>query len=116
MQPAVFEDLAQEAVAACRQSLSAASDLLVARPDSGKIHGQLFLVRHLLILKEMTANVEMIRKDRAKEWAGMTGTSRVGDEANVKMRSKVCWRTLHPCSATGQIHRRAWSTFRMRKW
>lgn len=33
--------------------------------------GRLFLVRHLLILKEMTASLELGRKERRKEWAGI---------------------------------------------
>lgn len=72
VQPAVFDDLAQEAVMTCRRSLSAASDLLSARKDRG-IDAKLFLVRHLLILKEMTATLDLGRKDRKKDWQGITG-------------------------------------------
>lgn len=35
--------------------------------------GKLFLVRHLLILKEMTQGLALGRRDRAREWAGITG-------------------------------------------
>jgi hypothetical protein len=33
----------------------------------------LFLVRHLLILKEMTAGLELGRRVGRREWAGITG-------------------------------------------
>ncbi len=36
---------------------------------------RLFLVRHLLILKEMTAGLELGRRDRKREWRGITGQS-----------------------------------------
>ncbi|KAK4688991.1 conserved oligomeric Golgi complex subunit 3, partial [Tremellales sp. Uapishka_1] len=68
----VFEDLAQEAVTTCRVSLTAASDVLAAQGKDMTIDGKLFLVRHLLILKEMTAGLELGRRDRVKEWAGIT--------------------------------------------
>jgi hypothetical protein len=35
--------------------------------------GRLFLVRHLLILKEMTLGLQLGRRDRTKDWAGITG-------------------------------------------
>lgn len=37
--------------------------------------GKLFLVRHLLILKEMTQGVDLGKRDRAREWSGVTGVS-----------------------------------------
>ncbi|WVQ81860.1 hypothetical protein IAT38_003987 [Cryptococcus sp. DSM 104549] len=68
---AVFEDLAQEAVTTCRRSLSSASDLLVSKKGKEKgMDAKLFLVRHLLILKEMTAGLEL-GKSRRKEWSGI---------------------------------------------
>ncbi|RXK41165.1 hypothetical protein M231_01569 [Tremella mesenterica] len=68
---AVFEDLAQEAITICRRSLTTASDLLSAKKDKME-DGRLFLVRHLLILKEMTAGLELSRRDREREWSGIT--------------------------------------------
>ncbi|WVR07593.1 hypothetical protein IAU60_004635 [Kwoniella sp. DSM 27419] len=66
---AVFEDLAQEAIPTCRRSLTSASDLLSAKKDK-QVDGKLFLIRHLLILKEMTAGLEL-GKSRRKEWSGI---------------------------------------------
>jgi hypothetical protein len=69
---AVFTDLAQEAVLTCRQSLTAASETMGAKAaDSPAADAKLFLVRHLLILKEMTAGLDLGRA-RAREWAGVT--------------------------------------------
>ncbi|OCF37934.1 hypothetical protein I316_00158 [Kwoniella heveanensis BCC8398] len=65
----VFEDLAQEAIPTCRRSLSSASDLLSAKKDK-QIDGKLFLIRHLLILKEMTAGLELGR-NRRRDWSGI---------------------------------------------
>lgn len=64
-------DLAQEAVIACRRSLSSASDLIAAKKDH-QADSKLFLVRHLLILKEMTAGLDLGRVSRHREWAGVT--------------------------------------------
>jgi len=47
----------------CRKSLSAAAQKLSAKTTS--THGHLFLVRHLLILKEMTASVDLVKRDRS---------------------------------------------------
>lgn len=38
--------------------------------------GKLFLVRHLLILKEMTAGLELGKKVEKRDWGGITGKSR----------------------------------------
>jgi len=72
IQSAVFEDLAQEAVTTCRKSLTSASDLLAAKKDKN-MDARLFLVRHLLILKEMTAGLELGRQDRRRDWQGISG-------------------------------------------
>ncbi|KAF7289949.1 RRM domain-containing protein [Mycena indigotica] len=77
--PAIFEDIAQEAVTLCRQSLVLAADMIKQRPTSektnshdkstqvpplppvlvGTLDGDLFLVRHLLVLKEITHNLDL---------------------------------------------------------
>jgi hypothetical protein len=72
-QPSIFEDLAQEAVSLCRQSLLTATELLNSKV--GRVDGGLFLVRHLLILKEMLSSVEMVKRDMGGEMLGVTGPS-----------------------------------------
>ncbi|KAI0074424.1 Sec34-domain-containing protein [Panus rudis PR-1116 ss-1] len=77
VKPAIFEDLAQEAVNLCRQSLlTAAENLKNRNPPSSVLDGQLFLVRHLLILKEMTSNLDFGHKDaeRKVDLGGVTDT------------------------------------------
>ncbi|TFK18300.1 Sec34-domain-containing protein [Coprinopsis marcescibilis] len=59
VKPAIFEDIAQEAALLCRQSLLSARDMIKARPPpSTPLDGDLFLVRHLLILKDVAKNLE----------------------------------------------------------
>ncbi|WWC71562.1 uncharacterized protein I206_105520 [Kwoniella pini CBS 10737] len=68
---AVFEDLAQEAIPVCRKSLSSASELLSAKKDKS-IDGKLFLVRHLLILKEMTAGLGLeAGRYKRRDWSNL---------------------------------------------
>ncbi|KAK6910494.1 hypothetical protein I203_104526 [Kwoniella mangroviensis CBS 8507] len=68
---AVFEDLAQEAIPVCRKSLSSAADLLSAKKDKS-IDGKLFLVRHLLILKEMTAGLGLESgRYKRRDWSNL---------------------------------------------
>ena len=63
-QPAIFENIAQEAITLCRQSLIAASDMIRSKnTPSSKLDAPLFLVRHLLILKEMTHNLDFVQRD-----------------------------------------------------
>ncbi|MCL7041568.1 hypothetical protein MKW94_006755, partial [Papaver nudicaule] len=50
LEPAVFTGLAQEAVEVCATSIQKASKLIAKR--SSTIDGQLFLIKHLLILRE----------------------------------------------------------------
>lgn len=61
-------NVAQDTVVACRRSLSTASEQIGAKSASD---GQLFLVRQLLILKEMTAGLDFGRAARERQWAGM---------------------------------------------
>lgn len=58
VKPAIFEDIAQEAINFCRQSLVSAADLIAQRTGNG-LDGRLFLVRHLLILKEVGKNLDL---------------------------------------------------------
>uniref|UniRef100_A0A3Q2CU20 Conserved oligomeric Golgi complex subunit 3 n=1 Tax=Cyprinodon variegatus TaxID=28743 RepID=A0A3Q2CU20_CYPVA len=50
---AVFQGLSQEALSACIQSLLKASDIILK--NKTQIDGQLFLIKHLLILREQIA-------------------------------------------------------------
>ncbi|EGN97381.1 hypothetical protein SERLA73DRAFT_57800 [Serpula lacrymans var. lacrymans S7.3] len=59
VKPAIFEDIAQEAISLCRQSFVSPSQNICARnPPSSTLDGELFLVRHLLILKDMTQTLD----------------------------------------------------------
>jgi hypothetical protein len=62
-QPTIFNDLAQEAVSLCRASLLNAADALGTK---SAIDGQLFLVRHLLILRDIARNVDLAQKDEPR--------------------------------------------------
>ncbi|PON66074.1 Conserved oligomeric Golgi complex, subunit [Parasponia andersonii] len=53
LEPAVFTGLAQEAVEFCSESIQKASKLITKR--SSLMDGQLFLIKHLLILREQIA-------------------------------------------------------------
>ncbi|KAI0935438.1 hypothetical protein AcV7_003871 [Taiwanofungus camphoratus] len=77
VKPAIFDDIAQEAVNLCRQSLVSAAETLKSKnPPSSVLDGQLFLVRHLLILKEMTQNLDLEQKNtsRSTDFLGVTET------------------------------------------
>ncbi|KAI6040227.1 Sec34-like family-domain-containing protein [Pisolithus marmoratus] len=64
VKPAIFEDIAQEAIGLCRQSLISAGNMLSQRNASaGALDGELFLVRHLLILKEVANTLVVSGKD-----------------------------------------------------
>lgn len=76
VQPAIFEDIAQEAISICRQSLVSAADTIkgvktnvisqgqgLSYATSKTLDGELFLVRHLLILKEVTQNLDLVSRD-----------------------------------------------------
>ena len=76
-EPAIFDDIAREAVTLCLQSLvSAAQTLRSKQPIGSVLDSYLFLVRHLLILKEMTQNLDLENKnpERGIDLSGMTGT------------------------------------------
>lgn len=64
----MFDDMAEDVISACRKSLIAAARAL-SRSSPGT--AQLFLIRHLLILKEMTASVDLIARRRNDEPGGV---------------------------------------------
>ena len=70
---AIFEDFASEAVTLCRQSLTLAAEKIAARPGASKLDGQLFIIRHLLILKEMVRSIDLVQVERAFDFSNMTG-------------------------------------------
>ncbi|KAJ7661640.1 Sec34-like family-domain-containing protein [Mycena rosella] len=70
--PAIFADIAQEAVALCRQSLLRAADMIRQQAGGKALDGDLFLVRHLLVLKEITHNLELAQRDGEDFQYGVT--------------------------------------------
>ena len=60
----IFDNITQDAVSLCWQSFIAALDMIRSKnTPSSMLDGQLFLVQLLLILKEMTHNLDFARKD-----------------------------------------------------
>ncbi|KAI9314096.1 Sec34-like family-domain-containing protein [Dichotomocladium elegans] len=57
VQTVVFEDIAQEAVSLCNESLRKAYEVIIARKS--RLDGQLFMIKHLLVLKEQLAPFEV---------------------------------------------------------
>ncbi|KAJ7467170.1 Sec34-like family-domain-containing protein [Mycena latifolia] len=70
--PAIFADIAQEAVALCRQSLLRATDMIKQQAGGSALDGDLFLVRHLLVLKEITHNLELAQREGEDFQYGVT--------------------------------------------
>ena len=80
-QDAIFQDFAGEAVTLCRQSLASASLLIAARPPSDPISptgadrksdSYLFMIRHLLLLKEMVRSVDLVQVERGPDFSSLT--------------------------------------------
>ncbi|KAH7339666.1 Sec34-like family-domain-containing protein [Rhizoctonia solani] len=63
VKPAIFQDISQEAISLCRLTILSAAELLLARPESNDMDSHLFVIRHLLALKEITAVVENATTD-----------------------------------------------------
>jgi len=70
--PAIFQDIAQEALQLCHQSLVTASEAIKARQEGGRspgvseLDGALFLVRHLWVLKEVVVGFELAGGDSGR--------------------------------------------------
>lgn len=59
VKPAIFRDIAQEAIAFSREALEVASQRIAAKDTpSAKVDAKLFLIHHLLILKDLTTEVD----------------------------------------------------------
>lgn len=76
-QPPIFEDIAQEAINICKQSLVSAADTIkgVKTNTSKTLDGELFLVRHLLILKEVTQNLDLVSRDDASRTVNLSAVT-----------------------------------------
>ncbi|CAA7260828.1 unnamed protein product [Cyclocybe aegerita] len=107
IKPAIFEDIAQEAVGVCRASIVTAGEAIRVAKDAaaaapgqpgkdqpalaqqrrttGALDGALFTVRHLLILKEILASLEADLKERSDEdgiGSGGGRTTSIGGSSN----------------------------------
>ncbi|BGP13514.1 Golgi transport complex subunit 3 [Rhodosporidiobolus nylandii] len=75
---AIYIDFASEALSLCRASLLSASQTIAAAGEEKVPDGQLFLIRHLLILKELVGQLgegmELVRKERGIEVGSVTET------------------------------------------
>mmetsp|Transcript_1833 Transcript_1833/g.2706 ORF Transcript_1833/g.2706 Transcript_1833/m.2706 type:complete len:848 (+) Transcript_1833:73-2616(+) len=58
VEPRVFEDIARESIQACARSLKEGS-LVILQRSSSQMHADLFLVKHLLILREQLSPFDM---------------------------------------------------------
>jgi hypothetical protein len=77
----IFYDLAHEAVSLCHASLLGAADSVRAK---SAFDGQLFLVRHLLILREITRNLDLAQKDEPQGGGGSGGADHgIAGECNI---------------------------------
>ncbi|KAI8978061.1 Sec34-like family-domain-containing protein [Pilobolus umbonatus] len=74
VQTRVFEDLAQEAVSLCSESLQKASDILTK--TKSRLDGELFLIKNLLTLKEQLAPFEanLIHQGKTLDFSHVTGS------------------------------------------
>ncbi|KAH8930150.1 Sec34-domain-containing protein [Atractiella rhizophila] len=61
----IFEDFGNEAVSCCRRSFHTAAESIGKK---SLLDSKLFLIRHLLILKEVVRNVDMVQIDRAVDF------------------------------------------------
>ncbi|KAI0332278.1 Sec34-domain-containing protein [Cubamyces sp. BRFM 1775] len=74
VKPAIFDELAQEAIKYCLQTLVSAAETIKSKnPPTSEYEGHLFLLRHLLILKEMTQNLDLVHRnvDRGIDLSGV---------------------------------------------
>ncbi|KAG6809162.1 hypothetical protein H0H92_001356 [Tricholoma furcatifolium] len=70
VKPVIFEDIAQEAISLCRQSLVAAAELIRVKAP---LDSQLFLARHLLLLKEVTQSLDLAQREEGSSSGGGGG-------------------------------------------
>ncbi|CAG8654676.1 11287_t:CDS:10, partial [Acaulospora morrowiae] len=69
--PSIFNDIAQDVVHLCLQSLLSASEVITRE---SKIDGQLFLIKHLLILKDQIASfdTQFVHEEKDLDFSLMT--------------------------------------------
>ncbi|PVF97473.1 Sec34-domain-containing protein [Serendipita vermifera] len=67
VKPTIFRDLVQEATSFCCESLEAASQRIAAKQEHfASIDSKLFLVRHLLVLKDLIGDLHLTNEEAEK--------------------------------------------------
>ncbi|KAI5119861.1 hypothetical protein M0805_000695 [Coniferiporia weirii] len=122
VKPSIFDDIAREAISLCRLSLAPAANLIATRgTPMAELDAQLFLIRHLLVLKEManamdlaTGNSDgppefrhvtdtlrdMLRTTNLMSYAFTSSASKVQDEVgNVGARGDIDGDLKHACES-----------------
>jgi len=86
-QTKTFEDISEDIVTACHSSLLSASQAIAKK---SKIDGQLFLIKHLLILREQIAPFEanFLHTESAINYNQLRGKS-LGLVAHLLLRSLI---------------------------
>ncbi|KAI9246933.1 Sec34-like family-domain-containing protein [Phascolomyces articulosus] len=74
VQTVVFEDLAQDAVSLCNESLKNAAEIITTKKS--RLDSQVFLIKHLLVLKEQLAPFEanLVHSGKALDFSHVTDT------------------------------------------
>lgn len=72
----VFQILSEELVHACLDTLDSAATMVGAK--SGKVHAQLFMIKHLLVVREQLSpfDVEMTKTEKILDFGGFLATLR----------------------------------------
>lgn len=72
----VFDDLAHDIVHQTTLSLQHASNLVTQKPSNSAVDGRLFLIKHLLILKQQIVafDIEYVTPDISFDFSGVTNT------------------------------------------
>ncbi|KAG6878890.1 hypothetical protein C0992_006827 [Termitomyces sp. T32_za158] len=76
VKPVIFEDIAQEAISLCRQSLVAAADMIRVKAP---LDSCLFLARHLLLLKEVTQSLDVVQREATDNGLSVKNTAGMSD-------------------------------------
>ncbi|KAF8320910.1 Sec34-domain-containing protein [Clavulina sp. PMI_390] len=108
VKPSIFADMAQEAISTCRQSILSAAQLIGS--TSSDTDARLFIVRHLLVLKEIVSIVNAAESQAAAAAGGVLAYERPVDtymNASGTLRLIIAYLKLES-DLTMPPHRNSW--------